>query len=121
MTAAAMRPPPPPSMQPLWSTAIPTKYQLGPGPMEGLPPILSRPVGPCFNCGQLGHLKLYCPKLARQQYPLHISSTGMVYVNNVKSLNTVAFSGDVDNNNVTTPVTACHGCYCSSYCMPWLL
>ena len=109
--AKARRPPPPPPMPPLWPTAIPPRYQLGPAPIGGPPPIPSRPVGPCFNCGQLGHLKLHCPKLARQQYPLHISSTGTVYVDNVKSLNTVAFSGDVGNNNVTVTDTACYGGY----------
>ena len=108
--AKARRPPPPPPMPPLWPTAIPPRYQLGPAPIGGLPPIPSRPVGPCFNCGQLGHLKLHCPKLARQQYPLHISSSGSVYVDNVKPL---TFSGDVGNNNVNVTVTdtACYGGY----------
>ena len=26
--------------------------------------------GPCFHCGEMGHLRTFCPKLHRQQYPL---------------------------------------------------
>ena len=26
--------------------------------------------GPCFHCGEMGHLRAFCPKLHRQQYPL---------------------------------------------------
>ena len=71
------RPPPLPPMPPLWLTAIPPRFQFGPGPSGSQPPVFSRPVGPCFNCGQLGHLKLHCPKLARQQYPSHNDSSNV--------------------------------------------
>ena len=32
-----------------------------------------RPVGPCFSCGEMGHLRSYCPKAevgAKKMYPL---------------------------------------------------
>ena len=45
-----------------------------PGP-PGVPPLLPpgrppRMPGPCFHCGEMGHLRVSCPKLSRQQYPL---------------------------------------------------
>ena len=46
--------------------------------------VAGRPVGPCFHCGQLGHLMLHCPKLPRQQYPLQtISINSIMHVDNV--------------------------------------
>ncbi len=36
-------------------------------------PVTSRPLGPCFGCGEMGHLKHYCPKAAvegRKWYPI---------------------------------------------------
>ena len=108
--AKAKRPPPPPPMPPLWPAAIPPRYQFGPGPMGGMPPAPSRPVGPCFNCGQLGHLKLHCPKLSRQQYPLHVisSNTCKVCVDNV-SPPTIVCSSDsgIDKNTIATG-TVCY-------------
>ena len=71
------RPPPPLPMPPYWPTAIPPRFQFGPGPSGGPPPVFSWPVTPCFNCGRLGHLKLHCSKLARQQYPLHVNSSNV--------------------------------------------
>ena len=29
----------------------------------------SRPIGPCFRCGEMGHLQSSCPKVAAPQYP----------------------------------------------------
>ena len=69
----ARRPPSPLPMQPHWPLAVPPHFQFGPESSGGLPPAFNRPVGPCFNRGQLGHLKLHCPKLARQQYPLCVN------------------------------------------------
>ena len=42
---------------------------------SGVTPLLppGRPAkmpGPCFHCGKMGHLRAFCPKLHRQQYPL---------------------------------------------------
>ena len=68
------------------------------------PPAPGRLVGPCFNSGQLGHLKLHCPKLPRQQYPLHVTSR--VYVDNVNPPTTANFSGDVIDKNVDAIGTA---------------
>ena len=31
----------------------------------------NRPVGPCFQCEMMGHLKRHCPKSRVQQYPFH--------------------------------------------------
>ena len=45
-------------------------------------PVPLRPVGPCFACGDMGHLRSYCPKMAasenRKQYPLHTGAAGPV-------------------------------------------
>lgn len=43
--------------------------QIGPGREEFAP---SRPVGPCFSCYQMGHLKASCPKLAKPTYPFRV-------------------------------------------------
>ena len=44
----------------------------------GLPMPL-RPVGPCFACGEMGHLRSYCPKTAtpenRKLYPLQAGAS----------------------------------------------
>ena len=39
----------------------------------GLRPQMSRPLGPCFRCGEMGHLQSSCPKTT-PQYPFHISN-----------------------------------------------
>ena len=100
----AKRPPPPPPMQPHWPLAVPPRFQFGPGPSGGLPPTFNRPVGPCFNCGQLGHLKLHCPKLARQQYPLCVNSnvrTSCGYVGKDSPLDAKGSIGSNIDNHVT--------------------
>ena len=39
-----------------------------PAPLpQGRPP---KVLGPCWHCQEIGHLKVFCPKLHRQQYPL---------------------------------------------------
>ena len=59
-----------------------------------------RPVGPCFFCGQLGHLKL--------QYPLPaISSNSMMHVGNVNN-NTLMGCSDT-YKFVTATGTMCEG------------
>ena len=55
------------------STTYPSKRsQLLPAPM--------RAAGPCFACGEMGHLRGYCPKTAsaetRKWYPLCLSALG---------------------------------------------
>ena len=89
-------------MQPHWPLAVPPRFQFGPGTSGGLPPAFNRPVGPCFNCGQLGHLKLHCPKLARQQYPLWVNSnvrTSCGYVGKDSPLNAKgSISSNIDNH-----------------------
>jgi len=44
-------------------------------PMPGPPPPLmyDKPVGPCFQCGMLEHLKRHCPKLAGQHILFNIT------------------------------------------------
>ena len=44
-------------------------------------PQLFRPPGPCFACGEMGHLRAQCPKTAgstavgmRKWYPFHVTS-----------------------------------------------
>ena len=46
-------------------------------------PSVTRPVGPCFACGEMGHLRSYCPKTAaaesREWYPFDpIATTGVL-------------------------------------------
>ena len=36
-----------------------------PGPPTG--PLAQRAVGPCFACGEMGHLRTYCPKMQSQE------------------------------------------------------
>ena len=42
-------------------------------------PVPLRPVGPCFACGEMGHLRSYCPKTAtpenRKLYPLQAGAS----------------------------------------------
>ena len=112
--AKSKRPPPPPPMPPLWPTAIPPSFEFGPVPTGGLPPAASRPVGPCYSCGQLGHLKLHCPKLARQQYPLHIvSSIGIIhggYVGKDSPLTAIGYNDRDMDKGING--TVCYGDIC---------
>lgn len=55
-------------------TPLPVRAPAMPGP-SGVPAPLpqGRPpkvLGPCWHCQEIGHLKVFCPKLHRQQYPL---------------------------------------------------
>ena len=67
-----------------------------------------RPAGPCFYCGQLGHLKLHCLKLPRQQYSLPaISSNSIMHVGNVNN-NTLMGCSDTYKFVIATG-TMCEG------------
>ena len=58
---------------PQWPMAAPERMQnpvLGPPPL----PMYNKPVGPCFQCGMIGHLKQQCPKLVRPRYPSQSSN-----------------------------------------------
>ena len=51
------------------------------GPPSG-PPV-HRAVGPCFACGEMGHLRTYCPKIQAQEkkwYPSHMLKHEAVYL-----------------------------------------
>ena len=64
----------PQQVQPLPVTptsALMTPVQRRPPPVTPLP---QRQVGPCFACGQLGHLRSYCPKTAAGSGRQHKSS-----------------------------------------------
>ena len=41
----------------------------------------SRPVGPCFACGEMGHLRHRCPRTAslpeKKQYPAHLKCSSV--------------------------------------------
>ena len=39
-----------------------------------------RPLGPCFQCGQVGHIQAHCP--ASRWYPLQCMTVAMVVVRN---------------------------------------
>ena len=49
----------------------PAHYLL-PRPLYQPQPASTRPVGPCFHCGEVGHLKSTCPRLSKS-YPFDSS------------------------------------------------
>ena len=48
--------------------------------MNRPPPIPGRCVGPCYVCGQFGHLKRNCLRLLPQQCPFHSNLVDILYV-----------------------------------------
>ena len=75
---AAKYPPHPPRLQPQYGVGYHSPQQLGPSTSVGIrspaPPLLQRAMGPCFACGEMGHLRSQCPKmqsLERKWYPSH--------------------------------------------------
>lgn len=70
----------------------PSPAQLPPGPSmvpiaNGTPRMPQfnpvRPIGPCYNCYQLGHLKANCPSLNRSMYPFCLHNSGIMGAVNV--------------------------------------
>ena len=77
--------PSPVPVAPQWPSIPPPGGQSSQIPMGGPPPqMFTRPVGPCFSCGMMGHLKRHCPKLRVQQYPFYcgIAKGGDMNVDN---------------------------------------
>ena len=42
--------------------ATPTHFQMPAVTRRALQPATPRQLGPCFSCGQMGHIRSYCPK-----------------------------------------------------------
>lgn len=76
----------------------PAGYQaVQPTPGRGQLPVPKPPpsVGPCFSCGEMGHLKRFCPKLvpgATRWYPVDAATESMIKKNAKGSANGVRCS-----------------------------
>ena len=96
--------PPPAQLQPAPSMlpgpsvppSVPAKPQLNP----------IRPIGPCYNCLQMGHLRVNCPRPNRPTYPFcfHDCSTVKVGYGGVGSSNIDQrdIQAQMDMNEVST-------------------
>ena len=68
-----------------------------PGPPTG--PLAQRAVGPCFACGEMGHLRTYCPKMQSQErkwYPSQMLMHESVPVVGVPDVCEVMMQGRVE-------------------------
>ena len=92
----AKRPPPPPE-QP----------QLPPGILPAVQPQFNpgRPIGPCFNCFQLGHVKANCPRGTKSSYPFYTQRGMSKVVDAIVSCGT-GTSGTI---HVSSEMIACPG------------
>ena len=102
---------------------LPPPAQLSPGTIPGpsVPPARPqlnpiRPIGPCYNCCQMGHLKANCPRPNRQTYHfcLHDSSTVREDYDGVGSsiINQRDIQAQIDINEASTT----HKAYESAFC-----
>ena len=62
------------------SVSAPTTASTYPAKRPVVAPAPARAIGPCFACGEMGHIRSYCPKTApenRKWYPLHSCASGV--------------------------------------------